>query len=44
MAEHEHGSMDTKDQEKTFGTFMSWVTNGTIVILVLFVLLAIFAI
>ena len=44
MAEHEHGSMDTEVQEKTFNGFMSWVTNSVIVILVLLVLMAIFAI
>ncbi len=44
MAEHEHGSMDTKVQEKTFDGFMAWVTNSAIVILVLLVLMAIFTI
>ena len=42
MAEHKHGSMDTKTQEKTFDSFMSFVTRTTIVILVLLVLMAMF--
>jgi hypothetical protein len=39
----EPGSMDITDQEKTFAGFMRWVTNSTIVILVILVFLAIFA-
>lgn len=42
MADHEHGSMDFKDQQKTFDGFMSWVTKSVIVIIVLLVLMAIF--
>ncbi|WP_299871671.1 aa3-type cytochrome c oxidase subunit IV [uncultured Sulfitobacter sp.] len=42
MADHEHGSMDYKDQQKTFDGFMSWVTKSVIVILVLLVAMAIF--
>ena len=42
MADHEHGTMDTSVQEKTFDGFMSWVTKTVIVILVLLVLMAIF--
>lgn len=42
MADHEHGSMDFKEQQKTFDGFMSWVTKTVIVILVLLVLMAIF--
>ena len=42
MADHEHGSMDIKEQEKTFDNFMSWVTKTTIVILVILVVLALF--
>ncbi|MEW9919717.1 aa3-type cytochrome c oxidase subunit IV [Marimonas sp. MJW-29] len=42
MAEHEHGTMDIKTQEKTFAGFMSFVTKTTIIILVLLVLMAIF--
>lgn len=44
MAEHEHGTMDTKDQEKTFDAFMSFTTKSVIFIIVLFVLMAMFAI
>ena len=42
MAEHEHGSMNTDVQEKTFDGFMSFVSKTVIVILVLLVLMAIF--
>ena len=42
MADHEHGSMDYTDQQKTFDNFMSWVTKTVIVILVVLVALAIF--
>lgn len=42
MADHEHGSMDTTTQEKTFAGFMSFTTKTTIVILVLLVLMAMF--
>ncbi len=43
MADHEHGSMDSSTQEKTFDGFMTWVTRTTIVILVILVLMAMFA-
>lgn len=44
MAEekYEIGKMDIEAQERTFDGFMRWVVNGTIVILVILVLLAIF--
>ncbi|QFT57532.1 Bacterial aa3 type cytochrome c oxidase subunit IV [Sulfitobacter sp. THAF37] len=42
MAEHEHGKMDVTVQEKTFASFMSFVTRTSIVILVLLVLMAMF--
>ncbi len=42
MAEHEHGSMNTDVQEKTYDGFMSFVTKSVIVILVLLVGMAIF--
>ena len=29
MAKHEHGSMDTEVQEKTFEGFISWVTKNS---------------
>ena len=43
MAEtkHEPGKMDITDQQKTFDGFMRWVINGTIIILVVLILLAI---
>jgi hypothetical protein len=37
MAEHEHGSMDTTEQEKTFGGFLraaAWVAGVSIGILI----------
>ncbi|WP_298294020.1 aa3-type cytochrome c oxidase subunit IV [uncultured Litoreibacter sp.] len=40
MAEHEHGSMDTKDQEKTFDGFVKFTTYSIVIILVFLVLLA----
>ncbi|GAA6174322.1 aa3-type cytochrome c oxidase subunit IV [Sulfitobacter pacificus] len=43
MAEHEHGSMDYSEQQKTFDGFMSFVTKSVIAIIVLLVLMAIFA-
>ena len=36
---HEHGTMDTDVQEKTFAGFMSLVSKSTVVILVALVLL-----
>lgn len=42
MAEHEHGSMDTDVQEKTFNGFVSFVGKTVIAILVLLVLMALF--
>jgi hypothetical protein len=43
MAEdkYEHGQMDITSQEKTFEGFMRWVINGTIVIIVVLLFLAI---
>lgn len=40
MAQHEHGSMDTTTQEKTFEGFVKMVTRVSIVIIVALVLLA----
>ena len=40
MADHKHGEMDTSVQEKTFDGFISMVTNGTIIIIVALILLA----
>lgn len=42
MAEHEHGSMDTSVQEKTFDGFMNFVTKSVIVIMVIIIGMAIF--
>lgn len=42
MAEHKHGSMDTREQEKTFAGFMSFTTRTVIAIIVLLILMAIF--
>ena len=36
---HEHGSMKTDVQEKTFANFMSLVSKSTVIILVALVLL-----
>lgn len=43
MAEdkHEAGKMDIEEQEKTFAGFMRWVTNASIIILVVLVVLAV---
>ena len=40
MSEHKHGYMDTKDQEKTFASFVKFSTNTVIVCIVLLVLIA----
>ena len=42
MAEHEHGTMDIKSQEKTFAGFVTFVTRSVILILVLLVLMLLF--
>ncbi|MEO1240008.1 MAG: aa3-type cytochrome c oxidase subunit IV [Pseudomonadota bacterium] len=43
MAEskHEHGKMNIEAQERAFAGFIKWVTNGTIVCIVILILLAI---
>ncbi len=41
MAEHEHGTMDCKDQEKTFEGFIKFTTYSVIGILVFLIFLAI---
>ena len=43
MAKHEHGSMDSSSQEKTFDNFMNWVKWTSIVIIGVLVFMAIFA-
>ena len=40
MADHEHGSMDIKVQERTFENFISVVTKTTIVCIVILVFMA----
>lgn len=42
MAEHKHGSMDIKEQEKTFSGFITFTIRTVVVILVAVVLLAMF--
>lgn len=42
MADHEHGSMNIDDQEKTYAAFVTFVTRTVIIILVLLVLMALF--
>ncbi len=42
MAEHKHGSMDTRVQEKTFEGFMKITARSIVVIFVILVVLAIF--
>jgi hypothetical protein len=42
MAEHEHGSMKTDVQEKTFDGFVSFVSKVVIAIVVLLILMALF--
>lgn len=40
MADHEHGSMDVKNHEKTFDGFVKFTTYTVIGILVFLILLA----
>ncbi|MGJ8544244.1 MAG: aa3-type cytochrome c oxidase subunit IV [Sulfitobacter sp.] len=42
MAEHEHGTMDSNVQEKTFDGFVSFVTRTSVAIIILLVLMVIF--
>ncbi|MBD3664429.1 aa3-type cytochrome c oxidase subunit IV [Sulfitobacter aestuariivivens] len=42
MADHEHGSMNIDEQEKTFDGFMSFVTKTVVIIFVLLVLMLVF--
>lgn len=41
MAEHQHGTMNIRAQEKTFDGFVKWATRGAITCIVIVVLLAI---
>jgi hypothetical protein len=43
MAEHEHGSMNSDTQQKTFDGFMSFVTRTVVVIVGILLFLAVFA-
>lgn len=40
MAEHKHGTMDTRVQEKTFEGFVTIVVRSVVAIIVILVLLA----
>jgi hypothetical protein len=40
MAEHKHGSMDTKAQEKTFAGFMRIVSWGGVIIVAILIFMA----
>jgi hypothetical protein len=42
MAEYKHGSMDIKEQEKTFAGFMSFTMRTVMVIIVVLILMAVF--
>ena len=42
MADHKHGTMDTKVQEKTFEGFLSWMTKGAIACIAVLIFMAIF--
>lgn len=42
MADHKHGTMDVKVQEKTFEGFLSWMTKGAIVCIAVLIFMAIF--
>ncbi len=43
MAEHEHGTMNSQTQEKTFDGFIKFVSRAAIVIIAILVFMAIFA-
>ena len=43
MAEHEHGTMNSDTQQKTFDGFVTFVTRATIAIIGILVFMAIFA-
>ena len=44
MAEHQHGQMDIKVQERTFDGFIQFTTWSVVVIFALLILMAIFII
>lgn len=41
MAEYEHGSMDITEQERTFESFIRWMTRAAVATIVLLILIAI---
>ncbi|MFY0308911.1 aa3-type cytochrome c oxidase subunit IV [Leisingera sp. D0M16] len=43
MAEHQHGTMDTTVQEKTYSSFLTFVTRFCIALVLFAIFLAIFA-
>ncbi|MEM0948782.1 MAG: aa3-type cytochrome c oxidase subunit IV [Pseudomonadota bacterium] len=43
MAQHEHGSMNIKDQEKTFDGFVTWSIRVAIACIGVLLFLAVFA-
>ncbi|MDC0135081.1 aa3-type cytochrome c oxidase subunit IV [Sulfitobacter sp.] len=43
MAEHEHGTMKTDVQEKTFNGFVTFVTRACMVIIGILLFMALFA-
>ncbi|GFE64841.1 aa3-type cytochrome c oxidase subunit IV [Litoreibacter roseus] len=42
MEEHKHGSMDIKEQEKTFEGFVKFTTYSVVAILFILIFLAVF--
>ena len=40
MADHEHGSMDVTEQEKTFEGFIRWSAYTTVLVVIVLVFLA----
>lgn len=42
MAEHEHGTMDIEDQEKTFEGFIRWTIRVVIISFAILLFLAVF--
>lgn len=42
MAEHKHGTMDTKTQEETFEGFIRWMIRGATISIAVLIFLAVF--
>ena len=40
MAEHEHGSMDVTEQEKTFAGFVRWSAYTLVIVAIILIFLA----